>query len=117
MFNSEPSCELLLIWTHWVLEQILRLTAQTTNFSYSGNLHKSKMATGHIFLNTLEPPVLELCVIPLLGGGFQYVDSQVVTSKQPKLGLTQELFFGVELVSPLQVTHLPPVWDLLLSLA
>ena len=39
------------------------------------------------------------------------------TSKQPKLGLTQELSFSLELVSPLQVTHLPPVWDLLLPLA
>ena len=39
------------------------------------------------------------------------------TSKQPKLGLTQELSFSLELVSPLQVTHLTPVWDLLLPLA
>ena len=66
----------------------------------------------------------------------------MVTSKQPKLGLTQELFFllytclsensseelmssnshvnrreikllvSLDIVSPLQVTHLPPVWDL-----
>ena len=39
------------------------------------------------------------------------------TSKQPKLGITPELSFSLELVSPLQVTHLPPVWDLLVPLA
>ena len=39
------------------------------------------------------------------------------TSKQPKLGLMQELSFSLELVSPLQVIYLPPVWDLLLPLA
>ena len=35
----------------------------------------------------------------------------------PKLGLMQELSFSLELVSPLQVTHLLSVWDLLLPLA
>ena len=41
--------------------------------------------------------------------------SQVVPSKQPKLGLMQELSFSR--ISESQVTHLPPVWDLLLPLA
>ena len=54
-------------------------------FNNSGNLHKSKMATGQILKSTLEPLVLELCVLVLhILGVFWYVQfiSDVIFSVQ-----------------------------------
>ena len=46
-------------------------------------------------------------------GTVSSLSSQVVSSKQSRVGLMQELSF-LELLSPLQVTH---VWDIFLPLA
>ena len=59
-------------------------------------------------------PMITLTIISTSTG---ILDLTWFSSKQPKLGQTQELSFSLELVSPLEVTHTPPFGDLLLPLA
>ena len=74
-----------------------------------------------IYLRIIDNCSYAINITPVRNNMCQYANHSLsvrwFTSKQPKLGLTQEMSFSLDLVSPPLVTHLPPVWDRLLPLA
>jgi len=56
----------VLIWTHIGCLNKFSLVAQTAIFGKSGNLHKSKMTTGHIIKNYFVTTCLGITIIAFL---------------------------------------------------